>query len=89
MDVVLSDMAPEMSGIRISDQAKALYLMELAKAFAMSFLVSGGIFVVKGFHGAGFDEYLKQLRQDAHKVSIHKPPASRNSSREVYLLAWF
>ena len=86
VDVVISDMAPNISGIRVSDQAKAMYLAELAMDFVLNALRPGGTFLVKAFHGEGFDAYLKTVRQAFKKTTICKPDASRSQSREVYLL---
>ena len=85
-DLVLSDMAPNMSGMGAVDQPRAMYLAELALAFAEQWLEPGGSFVVKVFHGEGFDEYVKQVRSLFEKVQIRKPAASRPRSREVYIL---
>jgi len=87
VDVVLSDIAPNMSGIKVSDQARAMYLVELAHDFAKQVLKPNGSFLVKVFQGAGFDEYLKALRHDFKRVKVCKPQASRGRSKEVYLLA--
>lgn len=84
---VLSDIAPNLSGIAVSDQAKSMYLAELALDFAKKVLVSDGIFLVKVFQGTGFDSYLKDLRQHFKRVKIRKPLASRDRSKEMYLLA--
>lgn len=86
-DLVLSDMAPNMSGMTAIDQAKAMYLAELALEFAREHLQPGGDFVVKLFQGADFDEYVRQARTLFSKVQVKKPKASRPRSREVYLLA--
>lgn len=86
-DLVMSDMAPNMSGIRDVDQPRAMYLAELALDFAVNVLRPGGDFLVKVFQGEGFDAYLKQLRSCFAKVQSRKPDASRGRSREVYLLA--
>jgi 23S rRNA (uridine2552-2'-O)-methyltransferase len=86
VDLVLSDMAPNMSGMGAIDQPRAMYLAELALAFAEQWLEPGGSFVVKVFHGEGFDEYLKQTRALFEKVQARKPSASRPRSREVYIL---
>ncbi|NEZ04173.1 RlmE family RNA methyltransferase [Wenzhouxiangella sp. XN201] len=86
-DLVLSDMAPNISGIGPSDQARSIHLAELAKAFADDWLASDGVFVVKVFQGEGFDALLAELRQDYGAVRTRKPPASRGESREVYLVA--
>jgi 23S rRNA (uridine2552-2'-O)-methyltransferase len=85
-DLVLSDMAPNMSGMGAVDQPRAMYLAELALAFAEQWLEPGGSFVVKVFHGEGFDDYVKQARSLFEKVQIRKPSASRPRSREVYVL---
>ena len=87
VDVVLSDMAPNLSGNRSVDQPRAMYLCELALDFARSALRPGGSFLVKVFQGEGFDEYLSALRGDFSAVKTRKPDASRARSRETYLLA--
>jgi 23S rRNA (uridine2552-2'-O)-methyltransferase len=87
VDLVLSDMAPNLSGIAATDQARAVELAELALDFALKHLKPQGNFMVKVFHGAGFDEFLRALRNRFHSVSVRKPEASRSRSREVYLLA--
>ena len=87
VDLVLSDMAPNMSGMTITDQAKAMYLAELALEFGRKHLQTGGDFLVKLFHGEGFDAYVRQVRSRFDKVVVRKPDASRSRSREVYLLA--
>ena len=86
VDLVLSDMAPNMSGMGAVDQPRAMYLAELALGFAESWLEPGGSFVVKVFHGEGFDEFVKQARSLFEKVQVRKPSASRPRSREVYVL---
>ena len=86
VDLVLSDMAPNMSGMGAVDQPRAMYLAELALAFAEQWLEPGGSFVVKVFHGTGFDDFVKQCRSLFEKVQIRKPAASRPRSREVYIL---
>jgi 23S rRNA (uridine2552-2'-O)-methyltransferase len=86
VDLVLSDMAPNMSGMSAVDQPRAMYLAELALAFAEKWLEPGGSFVVKVFHGEGFDIFVKQTRSLFEKVQIRKPSASRPRSREVYIL---
>lgn len=86
-DVVLSDMAPNLSGIAISDQARAMALAELARDFALDHLKPGGVFLVKVFQGIGYDEFLKSLRAAFGKVVVRKPDASRDESAEQYLLA--
>ena len=85
-DLVLSDMAPNISGIASSDQAQALELAELALDFALKHMKPKGNFLVKTFQGAGFEEYLRSLRGRFSAVAVRKPEASRDRSREVYLL---
>lgn len=87
VDLVMSDMAPNISGLKAVDQPRAMYLAELALDFARGALKPGGDFLVKVFQGEGFDEYLKDVRGSFKKVVIRKPKASRPKSREVYLLA--
>jgi 23S rRNA (uridine2552-2'-O)-methyltransferase len=87
LDVVLSDMAPNTSGITAVDQPRAMYLAELALDFAEQTLKPGGVLVVKCFQGAGFDELLRNLRARFARVASRKPQASRRESREVYLVA--
>jgi 23S rRNA (uridine2552-2'-O)-methyltransferase len=86
VDLVLSDMAPNMSGVGAVDQPRTMYLAELALSFAEQWLEPGGSFVVKVFHGEGFDDFVKQCRSLFEKVQIRKPSASRPRSREVYIL---
>lgn len=86
-DLVLSDMAPNLSGIAVTDQARALELAQLALDFAAKHLKPQGNFLVKTFQGAGFDEFVKALRTQFRTVVVRKPEASRSRSREVYLLA--
>ncbi len=86
-DLVLSDMAPNMSGVASADQAATLYLTELARDFALQHLKPGGDFLVKIFQGEGFDAYLKSLRTAFKSVAVRKPEASRARSAETYLLA--
>lgn len=85
-DLVISDMAPNMSGIVISDQARGMYLAELALAFSMEQLNYGGNFLVKVFQGRDFDQFLFDMRAGFKKVIIRKPKASRDRSNELYLL---
>ena len=85
-DLVLSDMAPNLSGIASSDQARALELAELALDFALKHMKPQGNFLVKTFQGAGFEGYLKILRSRFSAVAVRKPEASRDRSREVFLL---
>jgi len=86
-DIVLSDMAPNMSGIAVSDQARSMELAEAARDFAVLHLQPQGAFVVKIFQGAGYDDYLSSLRRAFVKVVVRKPDASRDESAEQYLLA--
>lgn len=87
VDLVLSDMAPNMSGMAVTDQTRAMYLAEIALDFVRSYLKPGGDFLVKIFHGEGFDAYVREARRIFAKVTVRKPDASRSRSREVYLLA--
>lgn len=86
-DVVISDIAPNLSGIDSADQAKSMYLVELALDMVRQSLKSGGTFVTKMFQGSGSDAYLKDVRSSFGKVFVRKPDASRQESREVYLVA--
>lgn len=85
-DLVISDMAPNISGITVSDQARSMYLAELAYTFAMEKLNHGGNFLVKVFQGREFDQFLCEMRCGFTKVQVRKPKASRERSNEVYLL---
>lgn len=87
LDLLLSDMAPNMSGSTAIDIPRAMYLVELAFDFAEKMLKPGGNMLVKIFHGAGFEEIVKQARLSFDKVVIRKPSASRSRSKETYLLA--
>lgn len=87
VDLVLSDMAPNISGVDAADQAGSVYLAELALEFAKARLKPGGVFVTKLFQGEGFDDFLRTLRQAFAKVVLRKPKASRPRSREIYLVA--
>lgn len=84
MDVVLSDMAPNISGLDSVDQPKSMYLAELALDLCKQVLTKKGFFAIKLFHGVGIDEYTKLLRETFVKVNFRKPSASRARSREVY-----
>ena len=86
-DGVLSDLAPNLSGIVISDQARSMALAELARDFSLDHLRAGGWFLVKVFQGEGYDEFLRSLRAAFTKVVVRKPDASRNESAELYILA--
>jgi 23S rRNA (uridine2552-2'-O)-methyltransferase len=85
-DLVISDMAPNMSGIVVSDQARSMYLAELALVFAMEQLNYGGNFLVKVFQGRDFEPFLRDMRAGFNSVVIRKPEASRNRSNELYLV---
>ncbi len=87
VDLVMSDIAPNISGMEAVDQPRAMYLAELAVDFADRALKPGGDLLVKVFQGEGFDELLRGLRERYSKVLIRKPKASRPRSREVYALA--
>ncbi len=87
VDLVISDMAPNMSGVRESDQPRAMYLCELALDLSSRVLRPGGDFLIKIFQGEGFDLYHKQVRQMFDKVQMRKPLSSRDRSREQYMLA--
>jgi 23S rRNA (uridine2552-2'-O)-methyltransferase len=86
VDLVLSDMAPNITGVSVSDQARSYHLAELALDFAGKWLKPGGAFLVKVFQGAGFEDYVRQMRGLFQTVAVRKPDASRDRSREVYLL---
>ena len=85
--LILSDMAPNISGNKAVDQPRALYLGELALDAAHTFLTPGGNFLIKMFQGEGFDDYFNQVRSNFNSVVIRKPKASRPRSNEVYILA--
>lgn len=87
VDLVLSDMAPNMSGVEAVDQPRAMYLAELALELAREVLKPGGDMLVKVFHGAGFEELRRDMQAVFGTLSSRKPKASRPRSREVYLLA--
>ena len=86
-DLVMSDMAPKLSGMRSVDQPRSMYLVELAFGLACETLGSGGQFVTKVFQGEGFDEFLADSRKRFKTVRIRKPAASRRDSRETYVVA--
>lgn len=86
IDVILSDIAPNSSGVKAIDQPRAMYMAELALDFARQVLKPHGTFVVKVFQGEGFDPFLAALKQHFVKVVVRKPESSRTHSREVYLL---
>lgn len=87
VDVIMSDMAPNMSGNDSVDQARAMYLVELALDMCDQVLKANGSFIVKVFQGEGFEEYFKVMRQRFKSVKTRKPDSSRARSREVYLVA--
>jgi 23S rRNA (uridine2552-2'-O)-methyltransferase len=87
VDLVMSDMAPNMSGVHAVDQPRAIYLVELALDMASQVLGPGGSFVTKLFHGEGFDAVFAQAKGSFSKVLTRKPKASRPRSREVYMVA--
>jgi 23S rRNA (uridine2552-2'-O)-methyltransferase len=84
--LVISDMAPNISGVASADQARAMHLAELAMEFALEHLKPDGNFLVKVFQGAGFEDFLKLMRSHFSKVVTRKPKASRDRSSELYLL---
>ncbi len=86
IDLVLSDMAPNITGVSSIDQPSSMYLVELALDFALTNLGKQGNFLVKVFQGEGFEHYMKAMRDGFQKVITRKPDASRPRSREVYLL---
>lgn len=86
LGLVLSDMAPNMSGIPVSDQARIIHLAELALEFSRAWLKPEGAFLVKVFQGHGFNEFMQEMRSVFKTVSSRKPDASRDRSAEVYLL---
>ncbi len=87
VDVVLSDMAPNLSGMSAVDQPRAMYLVELALELAREILKPGGDLLVKVFQGEGSEAYFRELRKDFDRLLVRKPKASRPRSREVYALA--
>ena len=86
-DLVVSDMAPNISGVGMVDQARSMHLAELALDFTGDFLKPGGVLLVKVFQGAGLDEFRKQLGEVFDSVAVRKPKASRDRSSELFLLA--
>jgi 23S rRNA (uridine2552-2'-O)-methyltransferase len=86
-DLIVSDIAPNLSGIDSADQAGSMYLLELALDTVRKTLAPGSTFAAKMFQGSGSDEYMKELRKSFEKVLIRKPAASRKESREVYVVA--
>ena len=86
-DLIISDIAPNITGISSADQASSIYFLELALDTVRKTLKPGATFAAKMFQGAGSDEYLKELRKYFDKVTIRKPAASRKETREVYVVA--
>ena len=86
-DLVLSDMAPNITGTKVVDQPRSMYLVELALDMAQKVLRPGGSFVCKVFQGEGFDQFVRDARNSFDRVRVIKPKASRAGSREVYLVA--
>jgi len=86
VDTVISDMAPNMSGVNTTDQYSSMYLVELALDMARNVLKPGGNFCAKVFQGVGYEEYAKEVRKSFDKVLVRKPAASRPRSREVFLV---
>lgn len=86
-DLVISDMAPNVTGVRDVDQPRSMYLVELAVELASNILLPGGSFITKVFQGQGYDEFVRDLRRVFNRVSVRKPDASRAKSREVYVVA--
>lgn len=87
VDLVVCDLAPNLSGIESADQARSVHLAELALEFAVEVLQPGGDFVVKLFQGSGLSQYQRQVEACFAKVAVRKPTASRDRSREVYIVA--
>ena len=87
VDLVVSDLAPNLSGVEAADQARSVHLGELALEFSRHWLQPGGDLVVKAFQGGGFAEFQHELQRHFEKVYVRKPKASRDRSREVYLVA--
>lgn len=86
VSLVISDMAPNISGIGMADQARAMHLAELALDFSVQHLQPGGVFLVKVFQGVGFEDFMQVMRAHFGQVLTRKPKASRDRSSEVYLL---
>lgn len=87
VDLVLSDMAPNLSGIASADAARSVHLAELAADFAAKYLQPNGAFLVKAFQGSGYSQYVERLKRLFRSITARKPAASRDSSAEIYLLA--
>jgi 23S rRNA (uridine2552-2'-O)-methyltransferase len=89
LDLVISDMAPNISGVKASDQASIIYLNELALQFARDWLKPKGNFLVKSFVGAEFDEFVKNVKKSFEAVSTFKPKSSRTRSSEIFVYGKF
>ncbi len=87
VDAVLSDLSPNLSGIRNVDQARGAELIELAAEFACAVLKPDGALLVKAFHGEAYEDVIRMLKEKFFKVAVRKPPASRGESRETYVVA--
>jgi 23S rRNA (uridine2552-2'-O)-methyltransferase len=87
VDLVISDMAPNLSGIKATDQARSIYLAELSRDLAFQVLKPGGNLLIKVFQGEGIDEFKRSLAEHFQKIMTRKPEASRKNSREFYILA--
>jgi 23S rRNA (uridine2552-2'-O)-methyltransferase len=87
IDVVLSDMAPNLSGIASADAARSVHLAELAADFAAKYLQPDGAFLVKAFQGSGYSQYVERLKRVFRSITVRKPAASRDTSAEIYVLA--
>lgn len=86
VDLVISDMAPNISGVNVMDQARSMHLCELALEFCQLQLKPSGSFLVKTFQGVGFEDFVKAMKAEFSQVHVRKPKASRDRSSEVYLL---
>lgn len=86
VDLVLSDMSPNLSGIASADAARSVHLAEIAADFAAKYLQPNGAFLVKAFQGSGYSQYVERLKRVFRSVAVRKPAASRETSAEVYLL---
>jgi 23S rRNA (uridine2552-2'-O)-methyltransferase len=86
VDLVISDMAPNLTGVAATDQSRGVYLLELALDFARTWLKPDGALLVKAFHGGGFDDFRKAMQSTFQQFQVRKPDASRDRSSEVYLL---
>jgi len=87
VDLVISDMAPNLTGSKAVDQPQIIYLVELAVDLASQVMKPDGVFIAKLFQGEGFDEFVRHARTMFNTVNVRKPDASRSKSREVYMVA--